>query len=169
MIGTGDGLGLRQGALALAPYDPRWIAAFAALRDDVLPRLPPGTRLHHIGSTAIPGLAAKPILDIALTAPVATHSRIAEVLAASDWIPRGERSGLLFIRVRDGDLRMHNLHLYPPDSPDLADQIAFRDRLRADPDLRDAYAAAKQALIADGIARRDYAAAKTPFIAAALA
>lgn len=164
-----DGLGLRQGTLALLPHDPQWIAAFDRLRSDLLGRLPRGVALHHIGSTAVPGLAAKPILDIGATAPVARHAEIARVLQEAGWIDRGPRSGWLFIRLRDTDIRTHNLHLYADDDPDVAAQLAFRDRLRADPALRAAYAAEKAEIIARGTARKDYAEAKTTFVRAALA
>ena len=164
-----DGLGLRQGTLDLRPHDPRWATAFVVIRCALMPFLPPDAALHHIGSTAVPGLPAKPILDLALGAEAADHAGIAASLVAHGWIDRGPRDGHLFIRLRDAELRTHNLHLHAQDAAALKAKLRFRDRLRADTTLRDAYAAKKRAIIDGGIARRDYAEAKTGFVTAALA
>lgn len=162
------GLGLPQGTLALG-HDTRWAAVFAALARDLRAALPEGTAFHHIGSTAVPGLAAKPILDLVAVAPPAQHDAIASILTGRGWIDRGERSGRLFIRVREGTtIRTHNLHLHAPEDREWRDQCAFRDRLRADAALRDAYAAEKARIIAAGTPRGDYAAAKSDFIRRAL-
>ena len=162
-------LGLRQATLALTPYDPTWTAVFdmeaarirAALPDVVF-------QIDHIGSTAVPGLPAKAILDIAMRAAQPDEDRIADALISLGYVDRGIRSGRLFIRLRDGDIRTHNLHLYRLEEPDYADQIAFRDALRADPDLRDRYAQLKRELV-DSLGdegRRSYTDGKTDFVRA---
>lgn len=161
-----DGLGLRPGTLALSPHDPRWMHAFA-LAEAEIAKLPSQLRLYHIGSTAVPGLAAKPILDLGATAPMHAHNGIVSLLARSGWIDRGARSGRLLIRILRGK-RTHNLHFYRPNDPDLAAQIAFRDQLRADPNLRAAYAAEKRRIIRAGTPRKAYAGAKSEFIRHAL-
>lgn len=163
----GDGLGLRRGTLALLPHDPRWPAAYARLRDRLAASLPGGVAIHHIGSTAVPGLAAKPILDLGLAAPLSAHAGIVAQLGAEGWIDRGERDGRLLIRAR-GALRTHNLHLHATGASGLAAQLLLRDRLRADPELRAAYEAEKRRLLVSGVPRRDYAEAKSAFILAAL-
>ena len=161
------GLGLRQGTLGFVAHRPAWALAY---RDEVaritarLPETP--FRIDHIGSTAVPGLLAKPILDIGMQAR--DHARVARALGALGYIDRGERSGRLFVRLHDSDIRTHNLHLYAPNAPELVAQIAFRDRLRADPDLCAAYAAEKRRIFAETNGqRRGYAEAKTDFILAA--
>jgi GrpB-like predicted nucleotidyltransferase (UPF0157 family) len=53
--------------IEIIPWRPDWAAAFAALKGPVLGAAPPGARLHHIGSTAVPGLAAKDVIDLQLT------------------------------------------------------------------------------------------------------
>ncbi|MEM9795567.1 MAG: GrpB family protein [Pseudomonadota bacterium] len=164
-----DGLGLAQGTLKLVDHDPRWAMAFAAEARHLSTLLPPGAEIHHIGSTAVPGLLAKPILDLGLALPATLHEDAVRAMVADDYIDRGERSGRLLIRLRDGKVRTHNLHLYPTRDVRLTEQIAFRDRLRADPALRAAYAADKRRIVESGTARRDYADAKTAFIRAALA
>lgn len=160
-------LGLRQATLALAPHDRAWAGAFdaeAARIRAVLPNM--AFEIDHIGSTAVPGLPAKPILDIAMRAGADDEPRIADALVALGYIDRGIRSGRLFIRLRNGDVRTHNLHLYRPDDPDCRDQIAFRDALRADPDLRERYAALKQDLVSclGDTGRGRYANGKTDFV-----
>ena len=126
--------------------------------------------IDHIGSTAVPGLPAKPILDIAVRADAGDEPRIAEALVGLDYIDRGIRSGRLFIRLRDGDVRTHNLHLYRPDDPDCRDQIASRNALRADPDLRQRYAALKRDLVdhLGNAGRGRYADGKTNFVQAVI-
>lgn len=164
-------LGLRQATLAPAPYDPAWAGLYdaeAARIRDALAGM--AFEIDHIGSTAIPGLPAKPILDIAMRADEAHEAHIADVLVQLGYVDRGIRSGRLFIRLRDGDVRTHNLHLYRPDDPDCLDQIAFRDALRADADLRHRYAALKQTLVdrLGDAGRGHYADGKTTFVRAVI-
>lgn len=164
-------LGLRQATLALVPHDPAWTRAFDAEATRIRAALP-GTafEIDHIGSTAVPGLPAKPILDIAMRTGTDDEPRIADALVNLGYVDRGIRSGRLFIRLRDGDVRTHNLHLYRPDDPDCRDQIAFRDALRANPDVRDRYAALKQDLahrLGDA-GRGRYADSKTDFVQAVI-
>ncbi|MEP3668453.1 MAG: GrpB family protein [Roseibium sp.] len=162
-------LGLRQATLALTPYDPTWTTVFdkeAALIRTALPDV--AFEIDHIGSTAVPGLPAKAILDIAMRANEAVEDHIATVLVGLGYIDRGIRSGRLFIRLRNSDVRTHNLHLYRPEEPDYRDQIAFRDALRADPELRDNYAELKQNLVDQfgDAGRRNYTEGKTDFVRA---
>ncbi|MCU0803180.1 MAG: GrpB family protein [Rhodobacteraceae bacterium] len=160
-------LGLRQATLALAPYDPRWAEAFAAEVFLIRAALPDiNFEIEHIGSTAVPGLPAKPILDIAMSADANHVPRIAEALVGLGYIDRGIRSGRLFIRLQNGDVRTHNLHLYEAGDPDCRDQVAFREALRADPKLCDRYAALKQDLVdrLGDAGRARYADGKTDFV-----
>jgi GrpB-like predicted nucleotidyltransferase (UPF0157 family) len=160
-------LGLRQATLALAPHHPAWAGTFDAEPARIRAALPNmAFEIDHIGSAAVPGLPAKPILDIAMRAGADDEPRIADRLLALGYIDRGHRSGRLFIRLRDGDARTHNLHLYRADDPDCRNQIALRDALRADPDLRDRYAALKQDLVSrlGDTGRGRYADGKTDFV-----
>lgn len=164
-------IGLRHGTLAIVPHNPAW----AGLFEDECARIHaalPETRLaiDHIGSTAVPGLPAKPILDIAVRAEPSDEDRIATALVGLGYVDRGIRSGRLFIRLRGTDIRTHNLHLYPPDDADCRDQLVFRDALRRDPQLRQRYATLKHDLMDQlGGARIGYAERKTDFVRAVLA
>ncbi len=160
-------LGLRQATLSLRTYDPRWVDLYeaeAALIRDALPAV--AFEIAHIGSTAVPGLQAKPILDIAMRS--AAETQVATALVGLGYVDRGIRSGRLFIRLRDGDIRTHNLHLYLPDDPDWQDQMAFRDALRAEPELGQQYEALKRELVErfGDEGRSQYTDGKTAFVRA---
>jgi GrpB-like predicted nucleotidyltransferase (UPF0157 family) len=136
----------------LEPYDPAWPELFAAEAERLQKIFASAglvVTLEHTGSTAIPGLASKPILDIlggyAKGAPVAEHI---DVLTAAGYIHRGEQGvpGREFFRR--GNPRSYHLHLTQIDGPFWRDHLTFRNRLRADDALRDAYAALKHDLAA---------------------
>jgi GrpB-like predicted nucleotidyltransferase (UPF0157 family) len=171
MTGDAASLGLRQTTLRLVPHDAAWAAAFeaeAARIGSALPGVP--FLIAHIGSTAVPALPTKPILDIAMRAARSDAERIASTLVELGYVDRGIRSGRLLVRLRDGDLRTHNLHLYGSDDADWDAQLAFRDALRDDPDLRARYAALKRSLVdrLGDAGRSRYADGKTAFVRATI-
>jgi GrpB-like predicted nucleotidyltransferase (UPF0157 family) len=139
-------LGLESGTVRVVPYDPAWESLFAAeaarLRAAFVRSVP--LRLEHMGSTAVPGLAAKPILDLLggypLGAPVAPY--IAALVRAG-YLHRGEQGvpGREFFRR--GEPRTYHLHLVAEGGTVWREQLAFRDALRREPALCDAYAALK--------------------------
>ena len=160
--------------IEIVPADPRWPALFAAERDAIAAALAPWLvgLPEHIGSTAVPGLAAKPVIDI--MAPVASLAASRDAITAAarlQYAYAPYQADTMHWFCKPGpQLRTHHLHLVPADSPLWRDRLAFRDALRRDPALRDAYAALKQALAATHRHDRDgYTAAKGPFIARAIA
>lgn len=129
------------------PYDEQWPARFAgeaaavhtALGDTVI-------RIEHIGSTAVPGLAAKPIIDMMpLVRNVDDVGRRITAMAAIGYIPRGEFGlpGRRYFVKRPAHDRRVNCHLYAADHPEVMRHLAFREYLRRHPAARDAYAARK--------------------------
>jgi GrpB-like predicted nucleotidyltransferase (UPF0157 family) len=154
------------GRVQLAEYDPGWADQYerhgarirAALGDRVL-------RLEHIGSTSVPGLAAKPVIDILLV--------VADPAAEAAYVPPLERAGYRLV-IREPDWYQHrvlngqegteprvNLHVHPPDSPEIARNLRFRDRLRADRADRELYERTKRQLAArDWTYMQQYADAK---------
>lgn len=127
-------------------------------------------RIEHVGSTAIPGLTAKPIIDLqAAVNDLVDSDSIAAALAAEDW--HYVDPGLdqrpwrrFFVKVTDGR-RCAHLHVMTPDTPRWNEQIAFRDALRADPSLTADYAAPKRVLAVKHTADREaYSGAKVDFI-----
>jgi GrpB-like predicted nucleotidyltransferase (UPF0157 family)/GNAT superfamily N-acetyltransferase len=153
----------------ISPYDPRWPALFeaeqAALEAAIGGWAVGG--IHHVGSTAVRGLDAKPIVDILVGIGNLESSRACfEPLAELEYLYAPYRSEEMhwFCKPHPSRRRFH-LHLVPADSRRYADELAFRDRLRADPSLASAYAALKHDL-ADRFHedREAYTDAKAEFI-----
>ena len=151
----------------LSPYDPAWAVAFrgiesrlrAALGQDAL-------AIEHVGSTAVPGLAAKPIIDVVLA--------VADSAAESSYADRLLRAGFVF-HLREPEWHEHrlfkrtapmtNIHVFSQGCSEIARMLRFRDLLRRDADARTRYESTKRDL-----ARRewgtvqDYADAKTDVV-----
>lgn len=130
--------------------------------------------VEHIGSTAVPGLAAKPILDLqAAVANLRVAPLIAESLTAAGWsyvAPALDRRPWrrFFVKVEDGR-RVAHLHVMAQGTARWDEQLAFRNVLRGDPGLVEAYAALKRDLAARHRADREsYTAAKSHFVCAVL-
>jgi GrpB-like predicted nucleotidyltransferase (UPF0157 family) len=131
------------------------------------------SEIEHVGSTAIPDLAAKPVIDLqALIASWAPVPQISQELAADDWhlVPphldqRPWRR--FFVHVRDGRRHAH-LHLMRPGAARWDEQLIFRDLLRSDRGLRERYATLKRNLATTDDDRERYSAAKTGFVRVAL-
>lgn len=142
-------LGVRRGAVSLSAADPTWAEAY----EHVLPLLRGAlagiaVAIEHVGSTAVPGLPAKPILDIAVgLSPGRDPAEVHDPLLALGFLYRGSGEGRTW-----------------------RDYLALRDALRADPEVRDAYAALKQELAERfPTDRAAYIAGKDAFVARILA
>ncbi|MFT4706150.1 MAG: GrpB-like predicted nucleotidyltransferase (UPF0157 family) [Bradymonadia bacterium] len=159
--------------IVIAPYDPHWPITFAVERDRLAEQLAPwlvGT-IAHIGSTAVPGLAAKPVVDMMAPVSGLTESRPAiRDLVDTGWVHSEYRGDVMHWLCKPSPAhRTHHLHLVPFNGALWHDRITFRDALRADAALRDEYAALKSELAVRFSDDRDrYTAAKTPFIRRAL-
>ena len=133
----------------LSDPDPDWPAAFAAEAARLAPALGPHVALHHIGSTSVPGLRAKPIIDVLAVAPdLARFDAAAPGMAGLGYEamgPFGIEGRRYFRRVEEG-VRTHHLHGFAAGSRHVARHLAFRDFLRAHPAEAAAYAALKQGL-----------------------
>jgi GrpB-like predicted nucleotidyltransferase (UPF0157 family) len=160
-------LGLESGLVRLVDYDPRWPELFAAEADRLRAVVTPlSVTLEHIGSTAISGLCAKPILDIlaGYDDPARLQDCIAGLTAAG-YTHRGERGipGREFFRR--GIPRAYHIHLARRGGDFWLDHLRFRDALRADPALRDGYARVKRELAEQYPADREaYIEGKGPFV-----
>ncbi len=158
----------------VVPYDPGWPRGFEAMRGELEPLLAPWLTggIHHIGSTAVPGLAAKPTVDIAAGVSSLEASRAAiALLQAHGWWYAPYRPEEMHWFCRPSPLRREfHLHLIRTGSPTLRDRLAFRDALRSDAALRRRYAALKRRLAGRHPGDREaYTDAKAAFITAALA
>lgn len=161
-----------NGKVLIVAYDPDWPRQFAAEASKIRTAL--GERvllLEHAGSTSVPGLPAKPILDILLV--------VADSSDEAAYVPALEQAGYV-LRIREPAWFEHrvlkgvdpavNLHVFSPDCEETERMLLMRDWLRAHEDDRDLYASTKQEL-----AQRDwkyvqnYADAKTEVVEGILA
>jgi GrpB-like predicted nucleotidyltransferase (UPF0157 family) len=158
-------------AVELVDSDPRWPARFAAERARLLGALAGRpAEVEHIGSTSVPGLPAKPVIDILVGRPPGSEAApYVEALTAAGYEHRGEAGIPGREYFRRGTPRSHHLHLVELGGALWRDHLRFRDRLRADPAAAAAYAALKRRLAAEHAHdRAAYTAAKAPFIAGVL-
>jgi GrpB-like predicted nucleotidyltransferase (UPF0157 family) len=167
-------LGLESKTVRVVPYDARWPALFRAEATRLASAISvaglPALRIEHVGSTAVPGLAAKPILDLAAGRQGQTSvGAYISVLEAAGYVYRGDGGlpGREFFR--QGELRSHHLHLVEFGGWHWQRYLGFRDALRADATLRDAYAALKNELAAEYPHDREaYTEGKASFVEAVI-
>lgn len=152
----------------VVPYDPQWPLIFAELHDRVWPVVQHAAmRLEHVGSTAVPGLRAKPVIDACIV--VASPRDIPHVVKALTTVGYAHR-GDLGVPDRDAfrppaGVRKHHLYASPQHSLSLKNQLGLRDYLRANPDTAGQYGDLKASLaerFPEDIDR--YIAGKTEFV-----
>ena len=158
--------------IVLAPPDASWAATYAREASSISNALSDFTfDVHHIGSTAIPDIVAKPVIDMLGVVPtvVALDAR-AHRLAALGYEALGEFGipGRRYFRKNAPDgARTHQLHAFAVGSPEIQRHLDFRDYLRAFPQEAAAYAALKQILAGScGSDMQAYSDGKTEFIRA---
>jgi GrpB-like predicted nucleotidyltransferase (UPF0157 family) len=136
--------------ITLIEHDPRWALLFEREAERVRRALGDAALLvEHVGSTSVPGLVAKPIVDIVLAVPASADE--------AAYVPALEAAGYA-LRIREPDWLEHrmfkgpdthvNLHVYSAGTPEIDRMIRFRDRLRTCVADRERYAAAKRELAA---------------------
>jgi len=170
-VSGSEAIGLESGTVRVVDYDPRWPVLYAAeARRLAEATAGLGLVFEHVGSTSIPGMCAKPIIDIA--AGYDDPARLPEYIAAisaAGYTHRGEQGvpGREFFRR--GDPRAWHVHLSWRQSREWRGKLRFRDRLRAEPGLHAEYAALKRRLAAQyPFDRESYISAKDPFIRSVL-
>jgi GrpB-like predicted nucleotidyltransferase (UPF0157 family) len=154
----------------LQEYDSAWPAHYARLRDRLWPAVEAwASGIEHVGSTSVPGLIAKPVIDIDIVMPSRpAFASIAAALARLGYRHAGNQG----IEDREvfkggpGEVR-HHLYVCLAGGAALRNHLALRDALRADPALAARYAALKRALAAAGD-QQSYWRGKTEFILAIL-
>ena len=163
-----------EAPVELVAYDPGWPARFARERALLEQALGPWLAgpIEHIGSTAIPGMPAKPIIDI--MAPVAGLNAARPAIAAAEaigYVHHPYRADVMHWLCKPSAAhRTHHLHLVPYGSRLWQERLAFRDRLRGDGALAAEYRALKAALARRHRTDREaYTDAKGPFVARVLA
>ncbi|GAA2981356.1 GrpB family protein [Actinokineospora diospyrosa] len=158
--------------ITLADYDPGWPALHALEERRIRAALGPvARRVEHVGSTSVPGLPAKPIIDVLLQVPDSADEPA--------YLPALEAAGYV-LRVREPDWFEHrlckgpdtniNLHIFTDGCAEADRVVRFRDWLRANDADRDHYAATKRELSTRTWRHvQDYAAAKTAVVAEIMA
>ncbi|MDA5557151.1 GrpB family protein [Shimia sp. MMG029] len=136
-------------------HDPAWAAGFAQEAEAIHAALgAEAIELHHIGSTSVPGLVAKPILDLlGEVADLAAVDAAAAQFEALGYEAMGELGipGRRYFRKMDGaGQRSHHLHVFERGSAHVVRHLAFRGYLCAHPAVAADYGALKRALIAEG-------------------
>jgi GrpB-like predicted nucleotidyltransferase (UPF0157 family) len=156
-----------DGPVRLAEPDPTWPAQYSREEERIRAALGPrALQVEHVGSTSVPGLAAKPVIDIVLT--------VRDSADEAAYVPDLEAAGykLLvrepawyehrFLRDREPDVQ---IHVFTVGSPEVERMLTFRDRLRTEPEDRDLYERTKRELAArrwDYV--QDYADAKSTVV-----
>jgi GrpB-like predicted nucleotidyltransferase (UPF0157 family) len=158
--------------IVLAEYEPEWARWFADAAEGIRGALGDAVLLlEHVGSTSVPGLAAKPLIDIDLV--------VADTTDEDAYVPKLEAAGYV-LRVREQDWFEHrmlrgfeppvNLHVFPPDCSEVERMLLFRDWLRTNDADRELYARTKRELGArEWKYVQNYADAKTAVVEEILA
>jgi GrpB-like predicted nucleotidyltransferase (UPF0157 family) len=161
--------GRERRQVVIADYDPAWPHRFALERDRIHAALGSvAIRIEHIGSTSVPGLAAKPIVDVLVTvADPEADELFGGALKAASYELRVRELGHRMFRTPARDIQVH---VWADEDREIDRYLRFRDRLRDSPERRREYERLKREL-----AQRDwpdinhYANAKGPFIESVLA
>jgi GrpB-like predicted nucleotidyltransferase (UPF0157 family) len=159
--------GVEKLTIRIVDYDPDWPKQFEAQRKIIALALGDvALRIEHIGSTSVPGLAAKAIIDILVVVQDSTDE--------SKYLPQLEAAGYL-LRVREPEWNEHRMfrtpekdvhvHVYSKGCPEIQRNLSFRDRLRSDAEDRRCYERTKRELAAkEWSDMNEYANAKTEVI-----
>ena len=155
--------------IVVVPYDPNWPAAFEAESQLIKGAVAPlSLQLHHVGSTAVPGLSAKPVIDMLM---VVTSLKSLDdrnpSMGTLGYEPKGEFGipGRRFFSKGGDASRTHHVHAYETGHKEVSTHLNFRNYLRAHPQEAGRYATLKLALA--GQYRDDitaYIAGKSSFI-----
>jgi GrpB-like predicted nucleotidyltransferase (UPF0157 family) len=146
-------LGLEYGSVRLVPSDPQWERAFEEERSRLtvaLSNLP--CEIEQIGSSSVPGMLAKPILDIAVGVPAGTPVELAisaiQTLGYEYRGDAGAEGGHVLVLECEPLVRTHHVHVVDLDGPQWEAYLLLREYLRRSEDARGAYSAEKQLLAA---------------------
>jgi GrpB-like predicted nucleotidyltransferase (UPF0157 family) len=159
--------GIEPQTIVVADYDPAWEERFRREEERIREALGEAAlTVEHIGSTSVPGLAAKPIVDILLV--------VEDSGDEASYLPALEGAGYV-LRVREPDFHEHRMfrtpekdvhvHVYSSGSPEIGRYLLLRDRLRADEGDRELYARTKRDLAREEWSSvQHYADAKTKVV-----
>jgi GrpB-like predicted nucleotidyltransferase (UPF0157 family) len=136
--------------IELLPYDPRWSDQYQHEANHIAEIFAEHlVAIHHIGSTAIPGIKAKPVIDImVIVREIEQVEQFNQAMIDVGYIPRGEHGipGRRYFRKGSDDHHSHHVHVYGLGHQDIMLQLNFRDYLRDHPMEAQAYSQLKEAL-----------------------
>ena len=138
-----------SGVIEVSEYDPAWPERFERLRAEYARSLAaagvPVLAIEHVGSTSVPGLAAKPVIDIDIIVAESDVEAASRVLTGLGFQPEGDLGVPLRWAFKPPErLGRTNTYVIVDGSLSLRNHLAVRDILRADPHLREEYAAVKR-------------------------
>jgi GrpB-like predicted nucleotidyltransferase (UPF0157 family) len=159
----------REAPIEVVPYDPLWPSQFEAERARLQVVLAPWLAgpIEHVGSTAIPDMPAKPVIDImAAVTDLETSRPAIEALVEAGYVHFHYRPDIMHWFCKpSAAFRTHHLHLVPLGSQRWMECLAFRDAIRSEQTLAAEYAALKTKLAEEfKFDREAYTAGKTPFV-----
>lgn len=139
-----------HGGVLISPYDPAWPARYKAERARVSEALGDlAVEIHHVGSTAVPDLSAKPVIDLMVAVPrLRSGEFYASHLQPLGYVFHDHPENTDRRYFSKGTPHTHHLHIVEAGSPALDIHLCFRDALHARPDLLETYAQTKRALAA---------------------
>ncbi len=148
---AGAGLGLQHGTVRLVRSDAGWASIARELTEDVRKAVAHSAQaVEHIGSTAVPGLLAKPIIDLAIGVDSGVDvTEIAEPMSRLGWIYRGDaggEGGWVFVMEDAPWHRVAHAHGVEFGGPQWIQYLDFRELLRQNPTARRAYEGTKERL-----------------------
>ena len=149
----------------LVPYDATWVERYGELIRPLVTALGPDWAFEHVGSTSVPGLSAKPVIDVAIAPPPDRHlAKFTATIRDLGWsqpITLGDHDAIF---VLDGTVRVAIGHVFTRVQWPSAHVRLFAHWLRLHASDRDEYARLKAGLVADGVWGSDYTQGKAQFV-----
>lgn len=170
MASDDAGLGLRYGEVVVTDHNPAWAAIFDKLAAEINRALAGlAVDVEHVGSTAVPGLVAKPIIDVAVGVEASTDNvRVVAALTEAGFAFRGDlgdHGGLLFVLESDPEIVVAHIHVVELNGFQWRWYLAFRDGLRSRNRLRGQYESLKRGIAETHAKDRDgYSQAKFDWV-----
>jgi GrpB-like predicted nucleotidyltransferase (UPF0157 family) len=160
--------GMRRDELRLLPYDPAWAGDFLAEKRRIADAVQDASvRVEHVGSTSIPAVHAKPILDIAVLCGGGGLGPVVRALTGLGYEYRGQfddEVGHHYAVLDRGQVRLCQAHIFTEATADWHSKLRFRDVLRRDPELAREYDEYKLGLAKWAANKTEYAEIKTRWV-----